>query len=227
MHRIRNFPWRWFLAVLAVCGLSNGAVADIISVGGSITQSTQDGTGPAVNNPSLNNIVDRQAYTLSLIFVGSIAAPGAYVLTGSMLTFSDPTAPAAETSFGSISLTITGNGGSDDFSLLACLTSGSGCAFGNQLDASFAIPAAMLNSRTVAATGLDPPHPLDLLEDDGTTDIQGSITSYSYTGSSSPVPEPATVVLVGSILAALFAANRRFSSVAAGHAGQIKKEKNL
>ncbi len=34
------------------------AQASVITLPGSITQSTPDGTGPAVNNSSLNNIVD-------------------------------------------------------------------------------------------------------------------------------------------------------------------------
>ena len=57
----------WFVG-LVLCGLANGARASTISFSGIITQSTPDGTGPAVNNPSLNNIQDLQAYTVSLIF---------------------------------------------------------------------------------------------------------------------------------------------------------------
>ncbi len=168
-----------------------------------------------MNNTGLNNILDFQAYTVTLGFLGSITVPGTYNLSG--LTFSVPTAPASEASFGSISLTITAAGAVDQFSLLGCLTTGSGCLVGNQLDANFSIPAAGLNSQNVAATGLDPPHPLDLLEDDGITDIQGSITSYSNTGPVSTVPEPSLAALLGCCLAGLVAANRM----------QIKKEKNI
>ena len=166
----------------------------------------------------MNNVLDLDAYLVTLIFPGSINAPGTYDLTGSSLTFSDPAAPATETSFGSISLTITLNGGFDEFSLLGCLTTGSGCFVGNQLDADPKIPGrALLNSQSVAAIGLDPPHPLDLLEDDGITDIQGTITTYSYTGPASSVPEPSLAGLLGCGLAGLIAANRM----------QIKKEKNV
>src|SRR5260370_20006926 len=193
-------------AVVAVCGFASVAVAGTITFGGLITQSTQDGTGPAVNNPALNNIQDLQAYLVTLGFPGSITAPGTYSL--SSLTFSDPTAPASEASFGSISLTITAAGAVDQFSLLGCLTTGSGCLVGNQLDANFSIPAAGLNSPNVAATGLDPPHPLDLLEGDRITDIQGSITSYSNTGPVSTVPEPSLAALLGCCLAGLVAAHR-------------------
>ncbi|HTQ86459.1 MAG TPA: hypothetical protein VMI93_09625, partial [Candidatus Solibacter sp.] len=47
--------------------------ADTITVGGSITQSTADGTGPAVNNPDLNNIADGDAFTVVLGFTGAIS----------------------------------------------------------------------------------------------------------------------------------------------------------
>src|SRR5260370_1398717 len=169
-----------------------------------------------MNNLPLNNIKDLQAYTVTLIFPGSITMPGTYNLTGSSLKFNDPTAPASEMSFGSITLSIVLNAGFDQFSLLGCLTTGMSCAAGNQLDGNFKILSTMLNSQNVAAIGLDQPHPLDLLEDDGTTDIQGSITSYSYNGPTSAVPEPSATVLLGCALAALVAANRM----------QIKKEKN-
>ena len=191
---------RWFFAVWAVCSLANFAVGGVITFGGQIAQSTQDGTGPAMNNPALNKIGDLESFLVVLGFPGSIAGPGTYALTS--LTFSDPAAPANETSFDVIGLTVTSNGGFDEFSLLGCLTSGGGCLAGNQLDANFKIPIASLNSQGVAATGLDQPHPLDLLEDDGITDIQGSISSYSY------VPEPSPVFLVGGVFAALVAAKR-------------------
>jgi hypothetical protein len=198
------------------CALVFGACAaraGTIIFSGAITQSTPDGTGPAVNNPSLNNIADFQAYSVTLVFPGTITTPGNYDLTG--VTFYDPSAPASEVGFSSMSLTITANGGFDEFSLLACLTSGSGCGVGNQLDASFKIPAAMLNSQNVAATGLDQPHPLDLLEDDGVTDIQGSITTYSA------VPEPSPAVALFCALAGLVAAKHRQII------GKSKKEKNV
>jgi len=202
------------------CGvvfLSCAAKGSTITFSGVIIQSTFDGTGPAVNNLFLNNILDVQAYTVTLIFPGTITTPGTFDLTGSSLTFDDSSAPATETSFSSISLTITANAGFDQFSLLACLTTGGGCAGGNQLDANFQIPATMLNSQNVAATGLDQPHPLDLLEDDGTTDIHGSISAYNYNGPASAVPEPSLAVVLGCVLAGLVAANRT----------RMKKEKKV
>lgn len=188
------------IAVLLVLIIGGQAArADTIAFGGNITQSTQDGTGPAVNNPLLNTIQDLQAYTVTLSFGGSITGPGTY--TGSSLMFSVPAAPATESSFGSISLTVSANGAFDDLSLLGCLTTGGGCFVGNQLTANFRISAALLNSQNIPAIGLDQPHPLDLLEDDGTTDIQGSITTYSYTGPASTVPEPSSIPLFVTVLA--------------------------
>ena len=206
MSRFFSSAILFLFAGLAISGSANLAFAGIISFSGAIIQSTQDGTGPAVNNPGLNNIQDLQSYLVTLTFTGSITAPGAYNLTGGNLTFSVPTAPASEASFGSLSLTITANGGFDEFSFLGCLTTGSGCLFGNQLDANFRILATGLNAQNVAATGLDQPHPLDLLEDDGITDIHGTITSYSYTGGVSAVPEPSFTVLLSCLLAGLVAA---------------------
>jgi hypothetical protein len=80
---------------------------------------------------------------------------------------------------------------------LACLTTGSGCPLGNQLDANFSIVAGGLNSQNVAATGMGLA-PLDLLEDDGVTDIHGSVTSYSQTA----VPEPSSLDLSAWVLGA-------------------------
>jgi hypothetical protein len=201
---------RTLLLVLVFCGFASLACAATITIKGGITQSTADFTGPAVNDPSLNNIVDGDAFSVTVSFSGQINSPGTYDLTGGSVTFADPSALATEDAFGSISLTVSTNGSFDDISMLACLSTGSSCSGGNQLDANFEILATMLHSLNSAATGLDPPHPLDLLEDDGTTDIQGSINNYSYSNSSA-VPEPASMALVACVLAVLI---------------QIKKKEN-
>jgi hypothetical protein len=195
------------LLVMAAAALARPAIADTITFGGTITQSTQDGTGPASNNPALNNIVDNDLYTVTLSFPGAITAPGTPNLTSASLQFTDTTRAVVENSFGAISLTVTSSGGFDQISLLGCLTTGSDCLLGNFLTGNFQIPAAALNSQNVAAIGLDQPHPLDLLEDDGITDIHGSITTYSYSPTVSPVPEPASVVLIG-IALLMFALSR-------------------
>ena len=197
------------LACLMLCIGAAPATADTITINGQITQSTSDQTGPAVNNPSLNDIQDSQPYTLLLTFLGSITNPGLYsttggTLPGASLVFSVPAAPSTENSFGPISLSITANGSFDDVSLLGCLTTGSDCFAGNQLTANFRIPATDLNSLNVPATELDQPHPLDLLEDDSTTDIQGSITTYSYARVTA-VPEPAPAGPLALVLASLAA----------------------
>lgn len=192
-----------FVAI-AFASLAGVAAADGITVGGAITQSTADGTGPAVNNPSLNSIADGDAYTLTLDFTGSITAPGTYDLTGESLIFSDPAASASETSFASISLTVSAAGSSDELSLLGCLSTGTSCLLGNYLSLNFAIPSADLNASSAPASaipGLSPP--LDLLEDDGTTDIQGSVASYSYTPTAVTTPEPGSLALLGIGLLAL------------------------
>ena len=199
---------RGVAAFLLSAGFGSMVHADTISVGGTITQSSQDGTGPAFNNPSLNNIVDSDAWRLSLAFDGTVIAPGTYnSLPGATLTIGDATAGAIESDFGFTSLTIAQVGGFDQFSLFGCLNTGGGCFVGNQISVSFQIAATDLNSFHALAVGLDQQHPLDLLEDDGTTDIQGSITSYSYAAQSSPVPEPSALSLLGEGLVFLGAAS--------------------
>lgn len=178
---------------------SAAAYAGTITFGGVITQSTQDGTGPAVNNTSLNAIATGDSYMVTLNFAGSITALGTYTLTGSLLGFEDPSAPAMESNFGLISLTVSADGAFDDLSLLGCVQSGSGCFVGNQLAVNFQIPSAQLNAQNVTAQAIPGLAPsLDLLEDDGITDIQGSVTQYSYT---SAVPEPSTLLMFGTAIA--------------------------
>jgi hypothetical protein len=203
-----------FLAILTVCGLSNVAVADIITIQGLITQSPSDGGVPAMNNPTLNLVADGDAYTVILNFTGSLGFPSpSHFLTGT-LTFNDITHPlATENGFSTINITVAADGSFADFSLLGCLVTGGGCGIGNELSASFQIPSAGVHSQNVMATGLDQPHPFELLEDDGGTDIHGSISSYSYT-SASPVPEPSSLVLLGSAFAALGLARRKRSTAA-------------
>jgi hypothetical protein len=198
--------WALGLAIL-VC-LAVPAYADTITVGGAITQSPSDSGTPAVNNPSLNGMTDGDAYTVTLSFTGSITAPGTYNLatglSGASLAFSDATASASETAFdyANSSLSITETAGVDYFTLLGCLTTGTSCATGNELDLYFNIPAGNLNSQnvTASATPLLTP-PLELLEDDGATNVFGTATTYSYTAPA--VPEPGSLLLAGLGLLAL------------------------
>jgi len=182
--------------------------ADLVTVSGTITQSTQDGTGPAVNNPKLNDIPDGASYRIDLNFPGYINTPGTYNLTGANLVFS-VAGMTEESNFDFLSLTVTRSGSFEQIGLLACLTTGSGCNQGNALSLSFMIPAADLNSDNITGQEIPGLLPLDLLEDDGATDIHGLITGYSYSPPGSvptdPVPEPAAVLLFGSSVAVMVA----------------------
>ena len=191
------------------------SLAATITFSGQITQSTSDGTGPATSNISLNNIQDGQVYTVILGFIGSVNGPGTYAtadntLTGASLAFHVAAAPASESSFGSISLTIIDDGGGFDiFSLLGCLTPVDICGSGNQLAAYFRIHAANLNSQDLAPEAVPNVLPLGLLEDfdSNAPDIHGGISSYSYT-QTSPVPEPSSLGLTGLAVLAVLAGGR-------------------
>jgi len=198
-----KFRFRLGLVVVLLCAAGLTSLrADTVTIAGTINQSIQDGTGPAVNNPSLNNIPDGASYTVNLSFAGSITAPGTYNLSGLSLLFSVASAGAVESNFNSASVTVAPSGGFDQISILGCLTTGSACNQGNELDLNFVILSANLNSQNVAAQGISGILPLGLLEDDGVTDIHGLVTNYSYT-SASPVPEPAGTVFVTSGLMAV------------------------
>lgn len=197
-----------FLCLFAVAMARQGT-ADTITITGVITQSTTDGTGPATSNPSLDAILDGDAYSVTIGFAGSITAPGTYSLISPTILFSDPSAPASESSFGSASLSISSNGSFYALSLLGCLTTGGGCLVGNELDLNFLIPTAGLNAKNVATLPIFGILPLDLLEDDGVTDIHGSVTEYSYAGAAAAVPEPGSGWLLGLSLGAAAAVGAR------------------
>src|SRR5262249_11090254 len=119
------------LVILALIWLPQFVSADTIVFQGVITQSTADGTGPAINNPALNRIVDGDKFVATLSFGGAINSPGTYPLAGATLLFHDTSAGVIESDFGALSITISTNGIFDDISLLGCLNSGSGCLLGN------------------------------------------------------------------------------------------------
>jgi hypothetical protein len=197
---LRNF----LIFVLMLSGFALTAHADSITLTGTITQSQNDQPGtPAINNTSLNNINDGDSYSATLDFSGSILMAGSYSLTGAL--FSDPSGPASENGFGSGTVVITQASGVDTFSVQACLT-GFTCNLGNELLLNFTIAAAGLNGTNIAALPISGLLPLDLFEDDGGTDIHASVDKYSY---ASPVPEPASVVLLASGLVASVVRRRR------------------
>lgn len=193
---LRSFNFRFGLGLVALVCMAcvTPLRADTLTIGGTINQSIEDGTGPAVNNADLNKILDGDSYIFSLIFAGSITSPGTYDITGSDVLFSVPGRGVVEDSFNSVSLTIAQFGNFAQFSVLACLTTGSACNQGNELALNFMIPFANLNDQNITGQGVPNLLPLDLLEDDGVTDIHGLVTEYSYTG----VPEPSAIVFVGS-----------------------------
>jgi hypothetical protein len=199
------------LAGLLICAFANRGFADIITIDGVITQAVSDGTGPAVNHPALNNMMDGDAFRVTVTFPGFIAGVSStpYDLSGGTLQFLDTTQGVSETNFASISLSVIAAGANlDNLSLLGCLA-GTDCS-SDFLTANFQIQDSALHSQNVAVTPLDQPHPLDLLEDGGTTDIHGVTTIYSYTSTSTaPVPEPATLPLLGSAMAVARAMFRR------------------
>ena len=212
LARVLNKRGAWLIIAVLSAFASHG-FAGVITINGVITQAVSDGTGPAVNNPALNNILDGDAFTVTLTFPGSITgvSPTPYDLSSGLLQFLDTTQGVGEANFALISLSVTTAGPNlDNLSLLGCLA-GTDCS-ADFLTVNFQIQDSALHSSNVAVTPLDQPHPLDLLEDGGTTDIHGVTTIYSYTSTATAAPEPATVFLLASAVAAAglrFRANRK------------------
>jgi hypothetical protein len=175
-----------------------------------VTQSVEDGTGPAINNADLNLVLDGDSFDILASFDGPVTS-GIHDLTGLNLIFRGASSDVVERGFNSGSLTIAQSGGSAQFSLFGCLGTGSGCGQGNELALTFMIPGGRLNDQNVAAEGIFGLLPLDLLEDDGATDIHGTVNSYSRTAAN-PTPEPAAFVLMGSALLTLSLIGRRLAN---------------
>ena len=195
------------LAAVASLIAATPLYADSMSFTGTITQSIEDGTGPAVNNPALNQAHDGESVVVTWAFPGSITSPGTYSLPGSSLLFDLPAAGVVESDFVSESLTITQAGGLDFFSLLGCLSTGSACNQGNELTLNFAIASTLINSAKAPAQAIGGIVPLDLLEDDGATDIQASLQTYSY--QISAVPEPSAFYILAAAIAIVVSARIR------------------
>ncbi len=187
------------LVILAICALARQTAADTLTFAGFITQSDADGAVTSVNNPSLNKVADGDPYTVTLAFPGSLPGAGTFDLSSGTLAFNDPKAPATETSFNSISLTLATDGAFFDLSLLGCLTSGSACEQGNQLDLNFQILASQLHSPTPNPVPIPGLLPFELLEDDGLTDIHGSVSN---------IPEPIQIAPLTAAMALLLCARQ-------------------
>jgi hypothetical protein len=203
----RKSTGKWICCLL-LAGLSSILSAGTVTLTGLINQSMSDGTGPAVNNPGLNSVNDGDAYLVTLSFTGEITTAGLFSLTAA--SFLDTTATIPESSFGAPwSISVANDGGNFDVSVKACLTTGTDCDQGNFLAALFSIPTASLNAQNVTTTAIPAQLPFELIEDDGVTDIHGSVLTYSYSGN---VPEPATAIPLAAALAAIAAFRKSSSS---------------
>jgi hypothetical protein len=193
------------IAVLLLCAPRAGA--GTITLGGVISQSTQDTGTPAVGNTSLNNILDGDAFSVVLNFTDPITSPGTF--TTSVL-FTDASATATESGFISGTMVITPSGALSQFAIVGCLIDASSCGTGNQLALDFQIPTTLLSQTGVSVQSIPALLPADLLEDGGSTDIQGGLSTYAYTGSvGTATPEPSTAALTLLGIATGLVARRR------------------
>jgi len=189
----------------ALCAVESPARADIVQVTGTITQDLTDSGATAGSNPALEAIKDGDLYSVQLTFNGPILAPGVFSLTS--VQFKDLTHPVVENAFISGSMTITQSSGVDTFSALGCLIDAVTCLAGNQLDLNFEIPSSGLNMTGVAASAVPGIFPsMDLLEDGGSSDIHGTVTSYGLVAAA-PEP-PARPILVAAAACILWRALR-------------------
>jgi len=202
---------RTVLFLFGICYLTGQLHADTISLGGTITQSLADSGETAINNPALNNIVDGDTFQVLMNFSGAVGGPGNASLTS--VEFEDTTVSAIENGF--ISGTLAIDSAPPDYQLfvVACLTTQPDCGQGNELLLSFQIPISGLNLAGVTAGTIANLSPsLDLLEDDGNTEIQGSITQYTYrTSGPAQAPEPSTFALFAGAAALLAVRARNHS----------------
>jgi hypothetical protein len=181
-------------AALGLILFAARAGAGTITLGGTINQSTQDTGTPATANTSLNGIVDGDAFQITLTFTDPITSSGTFPLTG--VAFSDPTAAASESGFISGTMVIGPSGIYSQFSVLGCLIDTSTCLLGNQLALNFQIATASFFQSGVPVQPIPALLPVDLLEDGGSTDIQGTLSTYSYSGpAGTTTPEPSSGML--------------------------------
>ena len=125
-HRVTEPGYRlsiWLVVFfLGLCRIPS-LHADTMTIGGTVTQSTQDGTGPAVNNSGLNDIKDGEAYSVSL----SLTVDRRSRYLRSDRVHSHSVVGGRRRIPDSVGLTVTQFGVFDQLSLFARLATGSGC----------------------------------------------------------------------------------------------------
>lgn len=187
---MRNLPTIFVAFLASAFCLLPAANASILFLTGTITQSPADlGVTPAYN-PSLVSVADGDSFKVTLGFSGGLASPGNYALTS--ILFQDTTAGVSESTFVSGTMTVQQSGALSQFSVFGCLPTD--CLLGNSISLMFQIPTASLLGTGIAVQNIPLQKPFELLEDFGSTDILGNLSSYSYTAQSG-VPEPASFAL--------------------------------
>jgi len=187
-----------FVAPVLMLLFAHIAGASVITLDGIISQSTQDTGTPAGANASLNNIADGDTFHIALTFSDPITSPGTFALTS--ILFTDSTNAASESGFISGTVVVSQAGSLSQFAVVGCLIDIPSCFTGNQLALDFQLPTAQLSGSAVAVQSIPGLLPIDLLEDGGVTDIQGSLNSFAYSGSvgtSTPEPSSAALALLG------------------------------
>jgi hypothetical protein len=182
---------RAVFAIACILFFVTAGSADTITLSGSLFSVS---LGPSIFNPSLNSAQFGDEFMLQFTVVPSLAGPGVYSMTGA--SFTDVTASASETAIQSGTLSVSAAGSDLVFSGFACVQSGS-CSTGNELDLNFSIPQSLLisSASTMSVFGLKD---FELLEDDGATDLIGSLTRYQA------IPEPSSALLIVSGIIASF-----------------------
>lgn len=182
---------RVVLALACLLVFAIGATADTITLSGSLFSVS---LGPAAFNPSLNGAQFGDQFIVQFTVTPPLASPGVYAITSA--SFTDLTASATETGIDTGTLNISASGSDFVFSGFACVQAGN-CSTGNELDLNFSVPQSLLLSAasTTSVPGLKD---FELLEDDGATDLIGSLTSYQT------VPEPSSALLLFSGITAIF-----------------------
>lgn len=195
------------------CLVSIAALVAVVPCGGAITftgaitQGIAELGGAPVANPTLASVTIGDPFTVTLSLPVSPGDSGTYPLAA--ILFTDTLQNVSESAFISGTLIITTDGTTDYLTVLACLIDSVSCAAGNQLALNLTIPFGKTTAAGVSAGAVPGLLPLDLLEDNGLTDIHGAITTYAFSAPAAATPEPATALLAALALGGLAALNKR------------------